>query len=54
MSSLKTLVIILTKKFRIEGDIELSSDARLTDFMNISHNLWWLPTLLSVITMEKK
>ena len=34
MSSLKTEVILLTKYFRIEGEIDLLPGARLTDFMN--------------------
>lgn len=34
MSTLKTQVIILTKDFRIEGEIDLVPGARLTDFMN--------------------
>lgn len=34
MSTLKTEVIILTKDFRIEGEIDLLPGARLTDFMN--------------------
>ena len=36
MSTLKTQVIILTKHFRIEGEIDLLPGARLTDFMNNS------------------
>ena len=34
MPTLKTEVIILTKDFRIEGQIDLVPGARLTDFMN--------------------
>ena len=34
MSTLKTEVTILTKDFRIEGEIDLMPGARLTDFMN--------------------
>ena len=34
MSSLKTQVILLTKYFRIEGEIDLLPGARLTNFMN--------------------
>ena len=34
MPTLKTEVIILTKDFRIEGEIDLVPGARLTDFMN--------------------
>ena len=34
MSTLKTAVTILTKDFRIEGEIDLMPGARLTDFMN--------------------
>ena len=34
MPTLKTSVIILTKDFRIEGEIDLVPGARLTDFMN--------------------
>ena len=34
MSSLKTQIILLTKYFRIEGEIDLLPGARLTDFMN--------------------
>ncbi len=34
MSTLKTEVIILTKDFKIEGEIDLVPGARLTDFMN--------------------
>lgn len=34
MATLKTKVIILTKDFRIEGEIDLVPGARLTDFMN--------------------
>jgi Family of unknown function (DUF6812) len=34
MPTLKTKVIILTKDFRIEGEIDLVPGARLTDFMN--------------------
>ncbi len=34
MESNKTKVIILTRNFRIEGDIDLLPGARLTDFMN--------------------
>ena len=34
MSSLKTQVILLTKYFRVEGEIDLLPGARLTDFMN--------------------
>ena len=34
MSTLTTQVIILTKDFRIEGEIDLVPGARLTDFMN--------------------
>ena len=34
MSTLKTQVIILTRDFRIEGEIDLMPGARLTDFMN--------------------
>ena len=34
MESNKTKVIILTRDFRIEGDIDLLPGARLTDFMN--------------------
>ncbi|MBU1140223.1 MAG: hypothetical protein KKD01_18925 [Proteobacteria bacterium] len=34
MSQLKTQVIILTKYFRIDGEIDLLPGARLTDFMN--------------------
>ncbi len=34
MSTLKTQVILLTKYFRIEGEIDLLPGARLTDFMN--------------------
>lgn len=37
MSTLKTQVIILTKNFRIEGEIDLLPGARLTDFMNKSN-----------------
>lgn len=33
MSALKTEIIILTKDFRIEGEIDLVSGGRLTDFM---------------------
>ncbi len=33
MSSLKTEIILLTKYFRIEGEIDLLPGARLTDFM---------------------
>ncbi len=38
MSTLKTQVIILTKEFRIEGEIDLLPGARLTDFMNETNN----------------
>ncbi len=38
MSTLKTQVIILTKDFRIEGEIDLLPGARLTDFMNETNN----------------
>jgi acyl CoA:acetate/3-ketoacid CoA transferase beta subunit len=34
MASEKTQVTILTKHFRLEGDIDLIPGARLTDFMN--------------------
>lgn len=34
MSTLKTQIIILTKDFRIEGEIDLVPGARLTNFMN--------------------
>lgn len=34
MPSLKTQVILLTKYFRIEGEIDLLPGARLTNFMN--------------------
>ena len=34
MSTLKTQVIVLTRDFRIEGEIDLLPGARLTDFMN--------------------
>jgi uncharacterized protein DUF6812 len=34
MSTLKTQVIILTRDFKIEGEIDLMPGARLTDFMN--------------------
>lgn len=34
MGNLKTQVIVLTKDFRIEGEIDLIQGARLTDFMN--------------------
>ena len=34
MSEHKTQVIILTKDFRIEGDIDLIPGSRLTNFMN--------------------
>jgi len=35
MSNLKTKVILLTKYFRVEGEIDLLPGARLTDFMNV-------------------
>jgi hypothetical protein len=34
MDTLKTQVIVLTKDFRIEGEIDLIQGARMTDFMN--------------------
>ncbi len=34
MATLKTKIVILTKYFRIEGEIDLVPGARLTDFMN--------------------
>lgn len=34
MSTPRTQVVILTRKFRIEGEIDLIPGARLTDFMN--------------------
>jgi len=34
MANLKTQVIVLTKDFRIEGEIDLIQGSRLTDFMN--------------------
>ena len=34
MSTPRTAVTILTKDFRIEGEIDLMPGARLTDFMN--------------------
>lgn len=34
MSTNKTQVIVLTKCFRIEGEIDLIPGARMTDFMN--------------------
>ncbi len=34
MDSNKTKVIILTRDFRVEGEIDLLPGARLTDFMN--------------------
>ncbi len=36
MSTLKTRVVILTRDFRIEGEIDLLPGARVTDFMNES------------------
>ncbi len=36
MPELKTAVVILTKNFRIEGDVDLIPGARLTDFVNES------------------
>jgi Family of unknown function (DUF6812) len=37
MSTFKTKVIILTKDFRVEGEIDLIQGARITDFMNSAH-----------------
>lgn len=34
MAELKTKVLIITKDFKIEGEIDLVPGARLTDFMN--------------------
>lgn len=39
MSELKTQVIVLTKDFRIEGEIDLLPGARLTDFMNSANKV---------------
>ena len=36
MSALKTAIVILTKNFRIEGEVDLIPGARLTDFANES------------------
>lgn len=34
MSSNKTKVVLLTRDFKIEGEIDLIKGARITDFMN--------------------
>lgn len=38
MSYHKTEVIILTRDFRIQGEIDLIKGARITDFMNEARN----------------
>jgi hypothetical protein len=44
MPALKTQVVILTGKFRIEGEINLIPGARLTDFMNEVNNKFMVVT----------
>ena len=44
MSELKTQVVILTGKLRIEGEVDLIPGARLTDFMNEVNNKFMVVT----------
>lgn len=53
MSTLKTEVTILTKDFRIEGDIDLMPGARLTDFMNETGK-FMVVTNVNVLTHDGK
>jgi len=52
MPTLKTQVIILTGKFRVEGEIDLIPGARLTDFMNEINNKFMVVTNALVVDRE--